>query len=185
MGKAIPAQHPAVVLRSHYRQLRALLAIAMIAVVGLTAAVVILAGDGDEVTGTSSARPIESINYGGFNPATGRPDSAPLPQRQAQAPSATTRYDGGPEEGSRAVVPAQPPNTRYDGGPEEGTAALTQRSAPATFDPTSIKSPPSARYDGGPDEGTRGALSSDASSNAVPGTRYDGGPEEGSRGSGH
>ena len=39
MGKAIPAQHPAVVLRSHYRQLRALLAIAMIAVVGLTAAV--------------------------------------------------------------------------------------------------------------------------------------------------
>jgi hypothetical protein len=163
MGKAIPAQHPAVVLRSHYRQLRALLAIAMIAVVGLTAAVVILAGDGDEVTGTSSARPIESINYGGFNPATGRPDSAPLPQRQAQAPSATTRYDG---------------------GPEEGTAALTQRSAPATFDPNSIKSPPSARYDGGPEEGTRGALSSNASSNAVPGTRYDGGPEEGSRGSG-
>jgi hypothetical protein len=163
MGKAIPAQHPAVVLRSHYRQLRALLAIAMIAVLGLTAAVVILAGDGDEVTGTSSATPIESINYGGFNPATGRPDSAPLPQRQAQAPSATPRYDG---------------------GPEEGTAALTQRSAPATFDPTSIKSPPSARYDGGPEEGTRGALSSNASSNAVPGTRYDGGPEEGSRGSG-
>ena len=31
MGKAIPAQHPAVVLRSHYRHLRALLAIAMIA----------------------------------------------------------------------------------------------------------------------------------------------------------
>jgi hypothetical protein len=41
MGKTIPAQHPAVVLRSHYRQLRALLAVAMIAVVGLTAAVVI------------------------------------------------------------------------------------------------------------------------------------------------
>ena len=40
------------------------------------------------------------------------------------------------------------------------------------------------RYDGGPEEGTRGALSSDASSNALPGTRYDGGPEEGSRGSG-
>ena len=43
MGNAIPARHPAVVLRSHYRQLRALLAIAMVAVVGLTAAVVILA----------------------------------------------------------------------------------------------------------------------------------------------
>jgi hypothetical protein len=149
MGKAIPAQHPAVVLRSHYRQLRALLAIAMIAVVGLTAAVVILAGDGDEVTGTSSARPIESINYGGFNPATGRPDSAPLPQRQAQAPSAT-RYDGGPEEGSRGVVPAQPPSTRYDGGPEEGSRGAVSSGAPAN-------AVPGTRYDGGPEEGSRGS----------------------------
>jgi hypothetical protein len=161
MGKAIPAQHPAVVLRSHYRQLRALLAIAMIAVLGLTAAVVILATNDDRDTSAS--------------PAT---------QVSAPGPTGSTRYDGGPEEGSRAVVPAQPPNTRYDGGPEEGTAALTQRPAPATFDRNSIKSPPGVRYDGGPEEGTRGALSSNASSNAVPGTRYDGGPEEGSRGSG-
>jgi hypothetical protein len=62
MGKAIPAQHPAVVLRSHYKQLRALLAIAMIALVGLTAAVVILANDSDEAGSTTSATPIESIN---------------------------------------------------------------------------------------------------------------------------
>src|ERR687896_434770 len=141
MGKAIPAQHPAVVLRSQYRHLRALLAIAMIAVVGLSAAVVILATDDDRDTSAGSATQV----------------SAPAPTG----------------------------NTRYDGGPEEGTAALTQRSAPATFDPNSIKSPPGARYDGGPEEGTRGALSSKASSNAVPGTRYDGGPEEGSRGSDH
>jgi hypothetical protein len=45
-GQAIPTHHPAVVLRSHYR-LRALLAIAMVAVVGLTCAVVILAGHDD------------------------------------------------------------------------------------------------------------------------------------------
>jgi hypothetical protein len=141
MGKAIPAQHPAVVLRSHYLQLRALLAIAMIAVVGLTVAVVILATNDDRDTSASSAT-------------------------QVSAPGPTG-------------------NTRYDGGPEEGTAALTQRSAPATVDPDSIKGPPSARYDGGPEEGTRGALPSNASSNAVPGTRYDGGPEEGSRGGGH
>jgi hypothetical protein len=162
MGKAIPAQHPAVVLRSHYRQLRALLAIAMIAVVGLTAAVVILATNDDRDTSAGSAT-----------------------QVSASAPTGNTRYDGGPEEGTRGVVAARQPGVRYDGGPEEGTAALTQRSAPATFDPNSIKSPPGARYDGGPEEGTRGALSSEASSNAVPGTRYDGGPEEGSRGSGH
>src|SRR5215207_10385935 len=103
MGKAIPAQHPAVVLRSHYRQLRALLAIAMIAVVGLTAAVVMLATNDDRDTGAGSAT-----------------------QLSAPGPAGSTRYDGGPEEGSRAVAPAQPPSSRYDGGPEEGTAALTQ-----------------------------------------------------------
>ena len=43
MNEAIPTQHPAVVLRSQYKLLRALLAVAMIAVVGLTVAVVILA----------------------------------------------------------------------------------------------------------------------------------------------
>ena len=160
MGKAIPAQHPAVVLRSHYKQLRALLAIAMIAVVGLSAAVVILATNDERDTSAGSAT-----------------------QLSAPGPTGTTRYDGGPEEGSRAVAPAQPPHTRYDGGPEEGTAALSQRAAPATLDPNSINSPPGTRYDGGPEEGSRGALASAAHSNAMTGTRYDGGPEEGSRGS--
>ena len=136
MGQAIPTQHPAVVLRSHYNHLRALLAITMIAVAGLTAAVVILAADNDVDTSAGSATQV----------------SAPSPAG----------------------------STRYDGGPEEGTAALTRRSAPATFDLNSIKSSPSARYDGGPEEGTRGPLTAPTS----PSTRYDGGPEEGSRGSG-
>lgn len=43
MSETVPSQHPAVVLRSHYRNLRALLVIATIAVVALSAAVVILA----------------------------------------------------------------------------------------------------------------------------------------------
>ena len=138
MGKAIPTQHPAVVLRSHYRQLRALLAIAMIAVVGLTAAVVILANDDGQITGTSSAEPIDSIDYGGFNPATGRPDTAPLPHQGRVAQPPSTRYDGGPEEGTRgplvspraSSLPAYPtpeaiaPGARYDGGPEEGTRGI-------------------------------------------------------------
>jgi hypothetical protein len=80
MGQATPEQHPAVGLCSHYRLVRALLAIAAIAVVALTVTVVILAGDGDEAGGTSTAKPSHSINYGGFNPATGRPDSAPPPR---------------------------------------------------------------------------------------------------------
>src|SRR5829696_6529905 len=120
MGKAIPAQHPAVVLRSHYKQLRALLAIAMIAVVGLTAAVVILATNDERDLSASSAT-----------------------QRSAPGPTGSIRYDGGPEEGSRAVAPAQPPNTRYDGGPEEGTRGALSLGAPSN-------AAPGTRYDGGP-----------------------------------
>jgi hypothetical protein len=152
MGKAIPSQHPAVVLRSHFLALRALLAVAMIAVVGLTVAVVIVANDSDEVADTSSAQAIESLRYGEFNPGTGRPESAPLPQRRldgaADAPRQIhppgQRYDGGPEEGTRGIVPTSPPpGTRYDGGPEEGTRGTTA-------------TPPETRYDGGPEEGSRG-----------------------------
>ena len=74
MGHAIPRQQPAVVLRSRFDQLRALLAVALIAVAGLTVAVVILANDNDHAASTSSAKPIESINHGDskyLNPSTG------------------------------------------------------------------------------------------------------------------
>jgi hypothetical protein len=80
MGKAIPSQQPAVVLRSQFDQLHALLAIALVAGIGLTIAVVILARDSGDVSSTSSAKPIESINYGDsrfVNPSTGYP-SVPL-----------------------------------------------------------------------------------------------------------
>jgi hypothetical protein len=100
MNEAIPAQHPAVVLRSHYRHLRTLLAIATIAIVGLTIAVVILA----MTTSTGTV----------------------IPSRATAATSTALptgiRYDGGPEEGTRGPAAAQPSATiRYDGGPEEGT----------------------------------------------------------------
>ena len=127
MGKAIPTQHPAVVLRSHYMHLRALLAAAMIAVIGLTGAVVVLAIDDDRDTSTPTATHVTAPN-----------------------PAGSTRYDSGPEEGTRGALPAPQPGVRYDGGPDEGTAALTQRSAPAALDPNSINSPPGVRYDGGP-----------------------------------
>jgi hypothetical protein len=88
MPQAVPTQHPAVVLRSHYRQLRALLAIAMIAVVGLSAAVVILADD--EATSTRSAAPVS---------APSEPAGGP---RYIHPPG--QRYDPGP----RGTVPTQP-----------------------------------------------------------------------------
>ena len=103
MGKAIPSQQPAVVLRSQFDQLHALLAIALVAGIGLTIAVVILARDSGDISSTSSAKPIESINYGDsrfVNPSTGYP-SVPLPQleRPLQNSVGGTRYDGGPRGG--------------------------------------------------------------------------------------
>jgi hypothetical protein len=62
MGQAIPRQHPAVVLRSHFNQLRALLAVAIVAVVGLTAAVVILATNDDASTSGGSANALSGLS---------------------------------------------------------------------------------------------------------------------------
>jgi hypothetical protein len=130
MGQPIPAQHPSVVLRSHFKLVRTLLILAMGALVALAAAVVILANDEDKVDTASKA--------------------TPAVQTQAQT-QAGIRFDGGPEEGTRGLAAERqlPAGTRFDGGPEEGTrGGLTaERQLPA-----------STRFDGGPEEGTRGAV---------------------------
>ena len=98
MAEAIPRQHPAVVLRSHYQQLRRLLAVAMIAVVGLTAAVVILAIEDDGPSSASLASPVG---------APGQPAPA-------------QRADGGPEEGNVAATIGSQPTAA---GPDESNIA--------------------------------------------------------------
>jgi hypothetical protein len=117
----IPRQHPALVLRSQFNQLRALLAVALIAVAGLTVAVVILANDSDDVSSTSAAKPVGSINYGDskhVNPSTVYP-TVPFPQLEHPQQSRIdgTRYDGGPEEGIADVTPAQPKVTQQQAFP--------------------------------------------------------------------
>ena len=98
MGQPIPSQHPSVVLRSHYKAVRALLAVAMAALIALAAAVVILADDEDRAISTAQ------------------------PAVQQQTLPSGTRFDGGPDEGTRGPQ-AYPlaPGTRFDGGPDEGT----------------------------------------------------------------
>jgi hypothetical protein len=100
MGQVIPRQHPAVVLKSHYNAVRSLLAAALIAIVALAAAVVILANDDD---------------------AKVSPQANAQTQTQQNLP-AGTRFDGGPDEGTRGIQAAQPaqpaPGTRFDGGPQ-------------------------------------------------------------------
>jgi type IV secretory pathway VirB10-like protein len=49
MSHTIPSQHPAVVLRSNYQHLRALLAMAVAVILGLTVAVVVLATSSNHV----------------------------------------------------------------------------------------------------------------------------------------
>jgi hypothetical protein len=80
MPQTVPTQHPAVVLRSQYRNLRTLLVIAMIAVVALSVAVVLLAGD-DPATDTRFATPASAPT----EPADG--------PRYIHSPG--QRYDGG------------------------------------------------------------------------------------------
>jgi hypothetical protein len=81
MEHAVPGQPPAVVLRSRYKLVRALLGIAIAAVVALSVAVVVLASDRSDASGASADRPTHPIEYGGFSPNTGRPESAPWPER--------------------------------------------------------------------------------------------------------
>jgi hypothetical protein len=102
MGQPIPAQHPSVVLRSHFKLVKGLLAIAMVAVIALAAVVVILANDEDQISTATKATP-----HGQVQPQT----------------AAGTRFDGGPEEGTRGLASQRtaPASTRFDGGPEEGT----------------------------------------------------------------
>jgi len=57
MSQAVSPQHPAVVLRSHYLHLRALLAVAIIAIIGLTAAVVVLAANDGGGAAVATAAP--------------------------------------------------------------------------------------------------------------------------------
>ena len=141
MGQAIPTQHPAVVLRSHYTHLRILLAIAMIAVVGLTVAVVILAGHDGARTSATPAAGTHSESAGAVL-VVPPPREAPGANLRVAPPPTGQRYDGGPNEGTRGIV-AQAPTTRYDGGPDEGTRGIVAQA-------------PTTRYDGGPDEGSRG-----------------------------
>jgi hypothetical protein len=108
MSKTVPMQHPAVVLRSHYRQLRSLLAVAIVAVVGLSGTVVVLAIDDG---GTSS--PVTSV-------------------------SASTRPTGGPDESKTAAAIGSQPESgplakwhQY----EQAISDMTPKQRAAAFGP--------------------------------------------------
>jgi hypothetical protein len=107
------------VLKSRYAHLRILLAIAIIAVIGLTIAVVILAGN------TRTGAPATADGHGNSAgtelrlPSHAREQGgAPVPDLRAPWPDGWL-YNGGPDE--RTGNTLAPPTTRHDSGPEEGT----------------------------------------------------------------
>jgi hypothetical protein len=102
MGQVIPKQHPSVVLRSHFKAIRALLVVALVAICALAAALVIVANDDNDVASTA----------------------APVTQQQA-LPNGT-RFDGGPDEGTRgpqSYWQSSEPRSSYQPAQADGTKA--------------------------------------------------------------
>ena len=136
MGQAIPQRHPAVVLRTHYDLVRALLAVTLVALVCLAVAVAIIVAD-DAGSGTTSAG-------GRAQPAGQQASQLPPAVATLRTSAGFTRFDAGREQSLVDAQRSSSPTTRFDGGPEEGT-----RGAVATASPTT-------RFDGGPEEGSAG-----------------------------
>jgi hypothetical protein len=188
MGEAIARQHPAVVLRSQFNQLRALLAVALIAVAGLTAAVVILApSDNDELAaGTRGPLPA-GLPKGSFDESARGPLPAGLPRgsfdESARGPLPAglpkTSYEG---EGAD-VTPARPRTADVPPGQprviqRQGSPALVNQSSEATGDYAHGPLPPAAPTKDYSKNGATGDYSTQPNTQA--GSRPDGGPEEGS-----
>ena len=132
MGQAIPTQHPAVVLRSHYTHLRILLAIAMIAVIGLTVALVILAGNDGTRTSATPAAGSRSDSAATTLRAPARARTAPrcptcAPRRSRTACASTADRTRAPAASS----PSRRRTTATTADPKRDRAAPAARHTPA------------------------------------------------------
>jgi hypothetical protein len=151
MGKSVPVQHPAVVLRSQYRNLRSLVAVLLIALAALTAAVVVLSFDDDGTT-TSTATFVGKA-----------PQGDPFEARTQQ-----TQPQGGVNESSVAAAISQSGSRSYptladsfqgqaeqprpQGGSNESTvaSAISQPHAISAPDESKIAASLAAHSDTGP-----------------------------------
>ena len=122
MSNSIPAQHPAVVLRSQYRQLRSLLAVMVVAVVGLSTTVVVLTVDDQTATtATTTHVPTAQLN----DPFQDRTQ----PTREAGKPDESAIAASISQAGSRSYptlndsFQSQVEQPRPLGGPDESAVA--------------------------------------------------------------
>ena len=119
MRQTVPTQHPAVVLRSRHIHLQLLLAVAMVAIIGLSVAVGILAAN--------------------HRPSAPSAASGSVPSEPANAPRFIhppgQRYDGGSArslDGAADKAPTTPPEKKGRNGPPLAPARLTPAAAPVS-----------------------------------------------------
>jgi hypothetical protein len=142
MGKPVPVQHPAVVLRSQYRNMRSLVAVLLVALAALTTSVVILSIDGDGTSTTTSAatgaarlgdpfaartqpiRPQGGLDESSVASAISQSGSRSYPTLTDSFQSQTeqSKPQGGVDESSVASAISQP---QAVGGPDESKIAAT------------------------------------------------------------
>ena len=149
MSKPVPVQHPAVVLRSQYRNLRSLVAALLVAVAALSATVAVVAIDRDGTTTTSS------VASGRSYPTLGDPfQTRTQPTRPESRPDESAIASSISQAGSRSYPTLDEPfesqveQPRPLGGPDESKIA-SGRSActpsPARRPGTARTRRPSAR----------------------------------------
>jgi hypothetical protein len=126
MNKSVPAQRPAVVLRSH-RNLRSLVAVLLAAIAALSATVAVIAIDGDgTTTGTSS------VANGRSYPTLNDPFQSQVEQPRPQSrPDESAIAASISQSGSRSYPTLNDPfqsqveQPRPLGGPDESKIAAT------------------------------------------------------------
>lgn len=124
MSHTVPTQHPAVVLRSQYRHVRALLLVAMFAVVGLSVTTAILAIDDNPPASTATGSPLSQIDHAqrGRTNFEVRPSESNVAAAIAGNPSVATpdRSKSAWSTTARESAPAQPTAATR---PDESTVA--------------------------------------------------------------
>jgi hypothetical protein len=156
MSKAIPAQHPAVVLRSQYRQLRSLLAVMVVAVVGLSTTVVVLTVDDQTATTATTTHVPTAQLHDPFQART-------QPTREGGKPDESAVASAISQTGSRSYPTLNDPfqsqveQPRTLGGPDESAvaSAISPQTGAASPDESKIAAAISEHGDTGPNARAR------------------------------
>jgi hypothetical protein len=161
MGTPIPAQHPAVVLGSRYRNLRSLVAVLLVAIAALTTTVVILSVD----SGTTSTSSVATSA-----PRVGDPFAARTqPMRPQVGPDESAVASAISQAGSRSYptladsFQSQTEQPRPQGGSNESSvaAAISQPHAVSAPDESKIAASLAKHADTGPQDRDRASQEND------------------------